>query len=177
MYGGGGFESVLSWVLHQLQAAEACEFQQKRQMILEKAHFEAQLACRQYEWHMSIKVTIAARQSVCPPPRPTSEAVFADWLSVMSVTLKCAVCCLRVCSVSDTSHDSHEPCHPPTSKHHRSVVRSRQTGKNQPSTQTQMPALLYSITAQSRVCFIVMAWNNYYCVQKFPSELVKIYLI
>ncbi|KAK0140271.1 Leucine-rich repeat and calponin y domain-containing protein 1 [Merluccius polli] len=38
-----------------LPAAEACEFQQKRQMILEKAHFEAQLACRQYEWHMSIK--------------------------------------------------------------------------------------------------------------------------
>ncbi|XP_028991753.1 leucine-rich repeat and calponin homology domain-containing protein 1 isoform X9 [Betta splendens] len=31
------------------------EFQKKRQMILEKARFEAQLACRQYEWHMSIK--------------------------------------------------------------------------------------------------------------------------
>ncbi|XP_076603132.1 leucine-rich repeat and calponin homology domain-containing protein 1 isoform X6 [Chaetodon auriga] len=31
------------------------EFQKKRQMILEKARFEAQLACREYEWHMSIK--------------------------------------------------------------------------------------------------------------------------
>ncbi|XP_029936127.1 leucine-rich repeat and calponin homology domain-containing protein 1-like [Myripristis murdjan] len=31
------------------------EFQKKRQMILEKARFEAQLACQQYEWHMSIK--------------------------------------------------------------------------------------------------------------------------
>ncbi|XP_051259198.1 leucine-rich repeat and calponin homology domain-containing protein 1 isoform X7 [Dicentrarchus labrax] len=31
------------------------EFQKKRQMILEKAKFEAQLACREYEWHMSIK--------------------------------------------------------------------------------------------------------------------------
>ncbi|TNN74082.1 Leucine-rich repeat and calponin y domain-containing protein 1 [Liparis tanakae] len=31
------------------------EFQKKRQMILEKARFEAQLACRQYEWRMSIK--------------------------------------------------------------------------------------------------------------------------
>lgn len=28
-------------------------------MILEKARFEAQLACREYEWHMSIKVNIA----------------------------------------------------------------------------------------------------------------------
>ncbi|XP_069011248.1 leucine-rich repeat and calponin homology domain-containing protein 1 isoform X1 [Embiotoca jacksoni] len=31
------------------------EFQKKRQMILEKARFEAQLACREYEWHMSIQ--------------------------------------------------------------------------------------------------------------------------
>ncbi|CAK6975953.1 leucine-rich repeat and calponin homology domain-containing protein 1 isoform X2 [Scomber scombrus] len=31
------------------------EFQKKRQMILEKARFEAQLACQEYEWHMSIK--------------------------------------------------------------------------------------------------------------------------
>ncbi|KAM4561861.1 leucine-rich repeat and calponin homology domain-containing protein 1 isoform 4-T4 [Fundulus diaphanus] len=31
------------------------EFQKKRQMILEKARFEAQLACREYEWHMSLK--------------------------------------------------------------------------------------------------------------------------
>ncbi|XP_036965304.1 leucine-rich repeat and calponin homology domain-containing protein 1 isoform X9 [Acanthopagrus latus] len=31
------------------------EFQKKRQMILEKAKFEAQLACREYEWHISIK--------------------------------------------------------------------------------------------------------------------------
>ncbi|XP_049450634.1 leucine-rich repeat and calponin homology domain-containing protein 1 isoform X2 [Epinephelus fuscoguttatus] len=31
------------------------EFQKKRQMILEKARFEAQLACREYEWQMSIK--------------------------------------------------------------------------------------------------------------------------
>ncbi|XP_061924743.1 leucine-rich repeat and calponin homology domain-containing protein 1 isoform X3 [Entelurus aequoreus] len=29
-----------------------CEFQRKRQMILEKARFEAQLAWRRYEWHM-----------------------------------------------------------------------------------------------------------------------------
>lgn len=36
-----------------------CEFQKKRQMILEKARFEAQLACREYEWHMSIKVNVA----------------------------------------------------------------------------------------------------------------------
>ncbi|XP_030284782.1 leucine-rich repeat and calponin homology domain-containing protein 1 isoform X3 [Sparus aurata] len=31
------------------------EFQKKRQRILEKAKFGAQLACREYEWHMSIK--------------------------------------------------------------------------------------------------------------------------
>ncbi|XP_027878761.1 leucine-rich repeat and calponin homology domain-containing protein 1 isoform X1 [Xiphophorus couchianus] len=31
------------------------EFQKKRRMILEKARFEAQLACRDYEWHMSLK--------------------------------------------------------------------------------------------------------------------------
>ncbi|XP_054871565.1 leucine-rich repeat and calponin homology domain-containing protein 1 isoform X3 [Amphiprion ocellaris] len=31
------------------------EFQKKRQMILEKARFEAQLACREYEWHMSLQ--------------------------------------------------------------------------------------------------------------------------
>ncbi|XP_037343858.1 leucine-rich repeat and calponin homology domain-containing protein 1 isoform X8 [Pungitius pungitius] len=31
------------------------EFQKKRQMILEKARFQAQHACREYEWHMSIK--------------------------------------------------------------------------------------------------------------------------
>ncbi|XP_068428146.1 leucine-rich repeat and calponin homology domain-containing protein 1 isoform X7 [Clinocottus analis] len=31
------------------------EFQKKRQMILEKARFEAQLACREYEWHMSMQ--------------------------------------------------------------------------------------------------------------------------
>ncbi|XP_047226614.1 leucine-rich repeat and calponin homology domain-containing protein 1 [Girardinichthys multiradiatus] len=31
------------------------EFQKKRQMILEKARFEAQLACREYGWHMSLK--------------------------------------------------------------------------------------------------------------------------
>ncbi|XP_037542638.1 leucine-rich repeat and calponin homology domain-containing protein 1 [Nematolebias whitei] len=31
------------------------EFQKKRQMILKKARFEAQLACRQHEWHMSLK--------------------------------------------------------------------------------------------------------------------------
>jgi len=36
------------------------EFQRKRQMILEKARFEAQLACREYEWHMSVKVNAAA---------------------------------------------------------------------------------------------------------------------
>ncbi|CAG5865360.1 unnamed protein product [Menidia menidia] len=31
------------------------EFQKKRQMILKKARFEAQLACREYEWHMSVQ--------------------------------------------------------------------------------------------------------------------------
>lgn len=35
------------------------EFQKKRQMILEKARFEAQLACQEYEWHMLIKVNLA----------------------------------------------------------------------------------------------------------------------
>ncbi|XP_045898461.1 leucine-rich repeat and calponin homology domain-containing protein 1-like [Micropterus dolomieu] len=34
------------------------EFQKKRQMF-EKARFEAQLACQEYEWHMSIKVNLA----------------------------------------------------------------------------------------------------------------------
>ncbi|KAJ3592708.1 hypothetical protein NHX12_007835 [Muraenolepis orangiensis] len=50
-----GQESDEGSTTPKLPAAEACEFQQRRQMILEKAHFEAQLACRQYEWHMSIK--------------------------------------------------------------------------------------------------------------------------
>ncbi|XP_004566353.1 leucine-rich repeat and calponin homology domain-containing protein 1 isoform X7 [Maylandia zebra] len=43
-----------------------CEFQKKRQMILEKARFEAQLACREYEWHMSIKRN--DRSPVSGPP-------------------------------------------------------------------------------------------------------------
>ncbi|XP_003449595.1 leucine-rich repeat and calponin homology domain-containing protein 1 isoform X8 [Oreochromis niloticus] len=43
-----------------------CEFQRKRQMILEKARFEAQLACREYEWHMSIKRN--DRSPVSGPP-------------------------------------------------------------------------------------------------------------
>uniref|UniRef100_UPI003AAF3AE6 leucine-rich repeat and calponin homology domain-containing protein 1 n=1 Tax=Centroberyx gerrardi TaxID=166262 RepID=UPI003AAF3AE6 len=46
------------------------EFQKKRQMILEKARFEAQLACQQYEWHMSIKGQ--DRSPVGVPPSFTS---------------------------------------------------------------------------------------------------------
>nr|XP_061799749.1 leucine-rich repeat and calponin homology domain-containing protein 1-like [Nerophis lumbriciformis] len=49
------------------------EFQKKRQMILKKARFEAQLAFRQYEWHMSIK---RLDQSPGIPPSPSSSAPF-----------------------------------------------------------------------------------------------------
>lgn len=46
------------------------EFQKKRQMILEKAHFQAQLALQQHEWDMSLKVKVAAdlgMKAVYPP--------------------------------------------------------------------------------------------------------------
>ncbi|XP_017291744.1 leucine-rich repeat and calponin homology domain-containing protein 1 isoform X6 [Kryptolebias marmoratus] len=42
------------------------EFQKKRQMIVEKARFEAQLAYRQHEWHMSLKRD--GRSPVSGPP-------------------------------------------------------------------------------------------------------------
>lgn len=47
------------------------EFQKKRQMILEKARFEAQLACQEYEWHMSIKVNAASNPRLWALSRPS----------------------------------------------------------------------------------------------------------
>lgn len=58
-----------------------CEFQKKRQMILEKARFEAQLACREYEWHMSIKVNVAPDLwicSLCPPSELSTVVLRSD---------------------------------------------------------------------------------------------------
>uniref|UniRef100_A0A1A8H7X8 Leucine-rich repeats and calponin homology (CH) domain containing 1 n=1 Tax=Nothobranchius korthausae TaxID=1143690 RepID=A0A1A8H7X8_9TELE len=46
------------------------EFQKKRQMILEKARFQAQLAYRQYEWHMPLKRD--DRSPVSGPPSYSS---------------------------------------------------------------------------------------------------------
>uniref|UniRef100_A0A1A8RCG9 Leucine-rich repeats and calponin homology (CH) domain containing 1 n=1 Tax=Nothobranchius rachovii TaxID=451742 RepID=A0A1A8RCG9_9TELE len=43
------------------------EFQKKRQMILEKARFQAQLAYRQYEWHMPLKRDDRSPVSGPPP--------------------------------------------------------------------------------------------------------------
>ncbi|XP_056281160.1 leucine-rich repeat and calponin homology domain-containing protein 1 isoform X6 [Pseudoliparis swirei] len=48
------------------------EFQKKRQMILEKARFEAQLACQEYEWRMSIKRN--DRSHASGPPSFSSPA-------------------------------------------------------------------------------------------------------
>ncbi|XP_058477075.1 leucine-rich repeat and calponin homology domain-containing protein 1 isoform X3 [Solea solea] len=52
-------------------AGGGCEFQRKRQMILDKARFQAQLAYREYEWHMSIK-----RGDVPPAVRLSSFSPF-----------------------------------------------------------------------------------------------------
>ncbi|KAM3862100.1 leucine-rich repeat and calponin homology domain-containing protein 1 [Diretmus argenteus] len=50
----------------QRMAEAGYEFQKKRQMILEKARVEAQLACQQYEWHMSIKEGDRSPAGGCP---------------------------------------------------------------------------------------------------------------
>ncbi|XP_028292171.1 leucine-rich repeat and calponin homology domain-containing protein 1 isoform X6 [Gouania willdenowi] len=50
----------------------AFEFQKKRQMILKKAKFQAQLACQEYEWHMSVKQNnrspVSGPPAFCSPP-------------------------------------------------------------------------------------------------------------
>ncbi|KAI9534526.1 hypothetical protein NQZ68_012759, partial [Dissostichus eleginoides] len=43
-----------------------CEFQRKRKMILQKARAHTQLACREFEWHMSVKHH--DRYPGCGPP-------------------------------------------------------------------------------------------------------------
>ncbi|XP_077583797.1 leucine-rich repeat and calponin homology domain-containing protein 1 isoform X6 [Stigmatopora nigra] len=54
---------------HEEDLGGGYEFQKKRQMILEKARFEAQLAFRQYELHMSVK-------RLDQSPNPSSSAPF-----------------------------------------------------------------------------------------------------
>lgn len=85
------------------------EFQKKRQMILEKARFEAQLACREYEWRMSVKVKAAADlwmwalshqrelSSVVLPSEPTCVSVLRCVVLAQLVT--CAAFHLETCNM------------------------------------------------------------------------------
>ncbi|XP_041856833.1 leucine-rich repeat and calponin homology domain-containing protein 1 isoform X2 [Melanotaenia boesemani] len=61
------------------------EFQKKRQMILEKARFEAQLACREYEWRMSVK-----RDDRFPASGPPSFSSPPFGLKPRSASLPCS---------------------------------------------------------------------------------------